>query len=497
VFAIIDRAKLAALTIFIAASVQACSSSTTDAGGHPPEPAFGWTLGASALSLQQGSAISTFIKVARTGGLSGAITYTVAGAPAGLAVTVANTTVADSSILTIAASGTLATATYSIAVSGAAPGAATQQAAIAVTVTARTSVNQTITFVAAGAHTCALSTAGAAYCWGYNANGQLGNDDTSIVTPTPVATLGGLAFQTISVSKVEDITCALTTAGAAYCWGANEQGQIGDGTKTRRLVPTAVAGGLTFKSVAVGNGHVCGIATNGAAYCWGSSPNGAFGDGTVGEHLTPTPTAAGMSFQSVVAGSDYTCALTTAGAAYCWGLGFSGQLGNGVSGVSDTPVAVSGGLTFRSLAAGGRAACGLTTTGKAYCWGDDFYGTLGDGTDGTSGNMRRLVPVAVGGGLTFQSLSAGFETMCGTTAAGAGYCWGYNYGALGDGTQDHRSSPVPVAGGLNLQTIAGGTGYACSVTTAGAVYCWGDNSNGQLGDGTIAPRLVPAPVRWP
>jgi alpha-tubulin suppressor-like RCC1 family protein len=354
-----------------------------------------------------------------------------------------------------------------------------------------------IKLVATGAHSCALTTAGAAYCWGFNGDGQLGNNERSIVNPTPVAVAGGLTFQSLSLSKVEGVSCGLTAGGAAYCWGDNDQGQLGDGTTTRRLTPTPVSGGLTFRSLAVGNGHVCGVALYGTAYCWGTTPNGAFGDGTVGVHLTPAVAAQGLIFQSIVAGSDYTCALTLAGAAYCWGLGFTSQLGDGRATSSTTPVAVAGGLTFRSLAAGGETVCGLTTAGSAYCWGYNFYGTVGDGTSATEGGpLRRVAPVAVAGGLTFQSLSAGYLTMCGVTDAGAGYCWGYNFGAVGDGTLDHRASPAAVAGGLTFQSIASGTGYSCGVTTIDAVYCWGTSGNGELGDGTVEGHATPAPVRW-
>ena len=105
--------------------------------------------------------------------------------------------------------------------------------------------------------------------------------------------------------------------------------------------------------------------------------------------------------------------------------------------------------------------------------------------------------MAVSGDLTFQSLSAGYETMCGVTATGAGYCWGYNFGAIGDGGSDHRSAPTAVAGGLTFLRISSGTGYTCGIVTGHAVYCWGDNSDGGLGDGTIVPHLTPAPIRWP
>jgi len=205
-----------------------------------------------------------------------------------------------------------------------------------------------------------------------------------------------------------------------------------------------------------------------------------------------------MTFQSIASGGDHTCALTLAGAAFCWGLGLSGGLGNGLNAISTTPVAVTGGLTFQSIIAGGRTTCGLTADGKAYCWGYNFYGTVGDGSSATTdGVTRRLAPVPVSGGLTFQSLSAGYETVCGVTPAGAGYCWGYNAsGGVGDGTLEHRAVPTPVAGGLTFKSISAGTGISCGITTTSAVYCWGDNSNGDLGDGTTTSRPTPGPVRF-
>jgi alpha-tubulin suppressor-like RCC1 family protein len=159
---------------------------------------------------------------------------------------------------------------------------------------------------------------------------------------------------------------------------------------------------------------------------------------------------------------------------------------------------VSGGLAFRALVGGGLSVCRLATDGKAYCWGENFFGTLGEGTSATDGGpTRRLSPTAVAGGFTFASLAAGYETMCGVTGTGAAYCWGYNFGAVGDGTSDHRSNPTGVVGGLAFESVASGTRYSCGVTIGGTIYCWGDNSNGQLGDETIVSRMTPTPVRWP
>ncbi len=172
--------------------------------------------------------------------------------------------------------------------------------------------------------------------------------------------------------------------------------------------------------------------------------------------------------------------MTTEGAAYCWGSSGSGQLGDGTIGIRTVPVAVSGGLTFQSVTAGSSYSCGVTTAGVAYCWGStefNFGGSLGDGTvGGPSSN----VPVAVLGGLTFQSVTAGSAHSCGVTTAGAAYCWGSNgsfgpstargAGRLGNGTIMASVVPVAVSGGLTFQSVSAGGGHSCGVTTAGAAY---------------------------
>jgi alpha-tubulin suppressor-like RCC1 family protein len=96
-----------------------------------------------------------------------------------------------------------------------------------------------------------------------------------------VAVVGGLTFATVSAGG--NHTCGVTTEGAAYCWGYNNEGQLGNGTSGRRTSPVAVAGGLTFATVGAGTFHTCGIATEGAAHCWGFNFYGQLGDGTSGD----------------------------------------------------------------------------------------------------------------------------------------------------------------------------------------------------------------------
>src|SRR5213593_4794512 len=175
-------------------------------------------------------------------------------------------------------------------------------------------------------------------------------------------------------------TCGVTTAGAAYCWGANDAGQLGDATWTDHTSPVAVVGGLTFAAVSAGLDHTCGVTTAGAAYCWGYNGSGLLGDGTTTPRTGPVAVLGGLTFAAVSAGRDHTCGVTTAGAGYCWGRNDYSQVGDGTTTQRTSPVAVLGGLTFAVASAAWFYTCSVTTPGAAYCWGLNYSGQLGDGT---------------------------------------------------------------------------------------------------------------------
>ncbi len=353
--------------------------------------------------------------------------------------------------------------------------------------------------IAGNHHTCGLTSGGAAYCWGNNAVGQVGDGTTGTGRTTPVAVAGERAFVRLMGGAFH--TCGLTSSGAAYCWGNNPFGQLGDGTTTHRNTPVAVAGGLTFASLTVAAGnHTCGRTSAGAAHCWGYNASGQLGDGTTTDRTTPVAVAGGITFASLTAGglssgSGHTCGLTSAGLAYCWGFNNFGQLGDGSTTDRTTPVLVAGGLTFTTLAAGGLNSCGLTSGGAAYCWGSNGLGALGDGT-----TTFRTTPVAVTGGHTFVSLTPGENHHCGLTNGGAAYCWGHNAnGQVGDGTTAPRTAPVAVIGEITFTSLTAGAGghHTCGLTSGGVAYCWGFNFSGQLGDGTTTTRATPAAVLNP
>jgi len=389
-------------------------------------------------------------------------------------------------------------------------GIALDSAAVVTFTTGTVSAATGLTFatVSAGTgHTCAVTTEGTAYCWGYNANGQLG-DGTATTQLSPVAVAGGLSLATVSAGS--DHTCGLTPTGAAYCWGYNGSGALGDGTTTTdRTSPVAVGGGLSFGAVSLGVRHTCGVTPADAVYCWGLNAEGQLGvdtgtalqqcGGTSQCSTTPVAVGGGLSFTSVSAGYTHTCGVTTAGAAYCWGANSYGQLGDGTTTERTSPVAVAGGVSFAAISAGVYHTCGLTTAGAVYCWGSNIRSQLGIGT-ATGPQLCdsvacSLIPVAVAGGLSFATLSAGGFHTCGVTPAGAAYCWGDDrWGALGNGTNTDQTSPVAVAGGLSFAEVSAAGFHTCGVTPASVLYCWGANNAGELGVGTTTPSYVPVKV---
>ena len=271
---------------------------------------------------------------------------------------------------------------------------------------------------------------GRAYCWGSDAKGTLGDGrTTSSRTPVPVDTSGVLAGKTLTqVSTGDDsATCTLDSAGAAYCWGVNREGDLGDEDAASGVsgVPVAVytggaLAGKTLTRISVGNGQACALDSAGAAYCWGANNDGKVGIGYQ-DDANPVPVAvdtsgvlAGKTLTQISAGGDHTCALDTAGAAYCWGASALGS-GPGET-VAYAPVAVdtSGGLAGRTLtqiSAGFDHTCALDSAGAAYCWGNNREGQLGAGSAGGYSD----VPVAVNtsgalAGKTLTKISAGFFT---------------------------------------------------------------------------------------
>lgn len=302
------------------------------------------------------------------------------------------------------------------------------------------------------AHACGISADSEPMCWGRSHFGELGSGTMSSETAPPSVVAGGQEFESVSAGSY--YSCGVTTAGVAYCWGFNGFGQLGTGDIANAAVPTRVQASVSFIDVAASSSHTCGLAAAGEVYCWGlnlfgqigatSAPSVPCGDGEC--VLEPVQVESDVGFSQVVLGGYHTCALVTDGSVYCWGANGHGQIGEPAGG-STTPRAVPGLPLVVDLATAGSHTCAVDAGGAAYCWGDNTYGQLGNGQ---SEAYLNPAPTPVAGGVAFLALSAGPRHTCGLSTQQRVYCWGLaSDGRIGDGTVQppgfalHEVRPVP------------------------------------------------------
>lgn len=297
-------------------------------------------------------------------------------------------------------------------------------------------------------HACALTEVGGVNCWGYNFSGQLG-DGSKTNRLEPVVVIG-LDRGVVAITAVGSRTCALTDAGAVKCWG-----YFNGVSSSTPVTMSGLESGVV--SVSAGYYHNCALiktsSGTGRVKCWGANQYGQLGDGTGDgsfNHDSNTPVdVIGLDSVDVLAidaGREHTCVLTATGSVKCWGNNSLGQLGDGTAStvIKPAPVDVIGlNSGVLGIAAGGYHTCARTSTGT-QCWGYNGNGQLGDGSDNI---YVELKPVAVSGlGSEVVAMDAGYLHTCVLTSMGSAQCWGFNtVGQLGDGSTAITSRvPVPV-----------------------------------------------------
>jgi len=312
---------------------------------------------------------------------------------------------------------------------------------------------------------CGVDTAYVVWCWG------------RVIGNRPVRQGSGVRIRQVSTGS--DHVCAIGADSLAYCFSLIDP-------IAPRHEWVAVPGGLRFRQIDASEFHTCAVTTGNRAFCW-SAP----GEGTL---ESPVPVKGGLQVRQIAAGFDFDCAVTTTSLAYCWGRDFHGQLGDDRVRLDHTsPRLVAGGHRFTKITAGLDHACAVTEDDAVFCWGG--WEGVGDG-----GSVDRYVPSPVAGHHQFRRVNAGSSLTCGETPESQTFCWGNNVaGGLGNGTSltDPINRPVQVVGGLRFAQVTTGGFYACGRTAAGAGYCWGYNSDGALGDGSNISRSTPTPIGVP
>jgi alpha-tubulin suppressor-like RCC1 family protein len=331
-------------------------------------------------------------------------------------------------------------------------------------------------------HSAVLKPDGTVWVFGYNNNGQLGDDTTTVRRePQPVSGLSDI----VAVAAGAYHTLALTSDGSVYAWGDNAYGQIGDGTTTDRKTPVQL--GLNdVVAIAAGEYHSVALRSNGDAYTWGRNNNGQLGLGNTTNYNLPQQMTSGGG--AVGAGLTHTLVVKTDGTTWATGANANGQLGDGTTTQRTTAVQMSGVAGALAVAGGQRHTIILLADGTVKAAGYNAQGQLGDGT-----TTQRTTAVTVSGLSGVSAVAAGENHTLAITSAGGLLAWGLNtYGRLGDGTTTNRNTPATIMS--SIVKIGAGAMHSLAVSSAGVVFTWGRNHQSQLGEGTTEDRSVPGAI---
>jgi regulator of chromosome condensation (RCC1) repeat-containing protein/Regulator of Chromosome Condensation (RCC1) repeat protein/Calx-beta domain-containing protein len=359
----------------------------------------------------------------------------------------------------------------------------------------------------------ATSSPGAAWSWGANAYGELGNGTTSTgATKNPVQVKNLPPGGVTAIVAGARHSLAIRCDGAVVAWGKNTSGELGNGLLKNSSTPVvvknlgpgsgviAVDGNAPPKTLTntTGNGHSMALKANGAVLGWGNNASGEVGNGTmttpVVKPVTVSGLGAGSGVVAIAAGGSFSMALKSDGTVLAWGNNTSGEIGNGSAGTTNvpTPSPVSGlssGSGVTAIAAGTAFGMALKSNGTVWEWGDNHSGELGIGS-----TTDAHTPQQVSGLSNVIAISAGDAFALALESDGSVWSWGNNTsGQLGNGTITDSSSPGPVTGlgsGSGVVDITTGFAHAIARTASGSLYGWGDDKTGELGDGGTANKLT-------
>jgi alpha-tubulin suppressor-like RCC1 family protein len=334
-----------------------------------------------------------------------------------------------------------------------------------------------------GENSFAIDTQHRLFCWGANADGECGQGHFN-----PVMTPVQIAGEWLEVESGDYHLCAIAMDGGVSCWGANGNGDLGTGDYTLQNVPTKISVTAVVSHLAVGQSHNTAISDSGDRWIWGDNRNGGpLGTGVdTDQYLIPVVAPiASSGWTALTAGWGHGCGLQGT-SLFCWGNNDGGNLGIGDMLEYYTPQPVAG--TWLAVSAGLDQTCAIATDRTLWCWGRNAQGQLGDGM-----TASRTMPFQIGS-KTWRFVSAGYQHGCAIDEAGAAYCWGTNVaGQLGVGDMALHQTPTPIAStktdwaALDTSSLD----HTCAATFSGEIWCWGAGANYVLGTGSVTGSSSP------
>lgn len=354
-----------------------------------------------------------------------------------------------------------------------------------------------------GSFTVVLCADGTAQAWGANHVGQLGDNSTGDDSPVPVEVYGIDNLNKISTGAT--FSLALKNDGTVWAWGENTNGGCGNGTKVTRFAPVQVYGpdSISFLDevidIAAGNQVGIALKADGTVWSWGATIHGCAGDGgSMGiSHLYPVQVVGldGVGFLEDVIqieASNYSVyALKSDGTVWAWGENVEKQLGDGTEINRLTPIQIPGLTDIENITAGTSCAYAIKSDGTVWGWGANDYGKLGTGAS----DLTYPTPVQMVGVEGAVAAAAGQHFVMILTTEGAVFTCGNNSdGQLGDGTVENKPLAIGIEELGGIIEIAAGGKTAVVLDNDGNIFAWGDNMVGQIGDGTLSDKWTPTPV---
>ena len=341
-----------------------------------------------------------------------------------------------------------------------------------------------------GFHTLGIRENGVVIAWGDNANGQLGDGTTTDKNFPVMVHKCDEEWLDIAAYGVNSI--GLKMDGTLFAWGANNQGQIGDGTDTNRNTHVLVSTSSDWVSVAIGFHNTFAIKANGTLWAWGENNVGQLGDSTTIGRKTPVQIGKADDWVSISADYEHTMALKADGTLWIWGSNSHAQLGDGTTTGRISPIQLGTSDDWTCISAKGSRSYAIKSNGTLWGWGYNWEGLLGIGFV----TPRMATPVQIGTDTNWVTISVGQRHCMAQKADGTLWVWGDDQWDQCGGTVNHRyqMSPMKFGTASDWVSIAAGGENSRAINSNGTLWAFGWNGDGALGLGNNSSRGGPDPV---